>query len=229
MPKASRVGKFRKTASEASAAAPSTPANTPVKAVKDAATVTHDETVGGAASTRETQAATATSTGTDTSNLSRGKRKRLAKREQYLRKERLVLSSLKLKREEEQKTRIDGLDAIKDALQATVKAGIANKEPEEEVKPNLLKTNKSRKLLMQKEVAQMNLVLQHPAFQEDPFATIRQHLTNTLAKDAANQKKEQVVHNRERKENDEKKKAFKKEHGTKKKRNKFKATRSRGK
>jgi hypothetical protein len=75
----------------------------------------------------------------------------------------------------------------------------------------------------------MNLVLQHPSFQADPFATIREHLTNTLAKDCAQQKKEQVQHVRERKEKEEKKKAVKKEQGIKKKRKKFKATRSRGK
>jgi hypothetical protein len=239
MPKISKTGKFRKAAAETAA-----PANTPIskgKAALDskesslAATINAAVTTAAAAKT-ESNEASHTNDGT---NLSRGKRKRLAKRGQYLKKERLILSSLKLTKEEEQKKRIDGLDAIKEALLATVKktetandgTETAEKEEEkEEEKLSMLRTNKSRQLLMQKEVAQMNLVLQHPSFQADPFATIREHLNNTLTKDVANQKKEQVKHVRERKEKEEKKKAAKKESGIgKKKRKKFKATRSRGK
>jgi hypothetical protein len=48
--------------------------------------------------------------------LSRGQRKRLAKREQFLKREKMVMSSLLLKKLEEQKGKIDGLDAIKEAL-----------------------------------------------------------------------------------------------------------------
>jgi hypothetical protein len=249
MPKISKVGKFRKAAAETA-----TPANTPIskgkKAVSKesslAATINAAVTTASATTAATTAAAVAktatesneASHSNDGTNLSRGKRKRLAKRGQYLKKERLILSSLKLTKEEEQKKRIDGLDAIKEALLATVKkteGGTTSetaeqKEGKEEEKLNMLKTNKSRQLLMQKEVAQMNLVLQHPSFQADPFATIREHLTNSLTKDVANQKKEQVKHVRERKEKEEKKKAVKKENGIgKKKRKKFKATRSRGK
>jgi ABC-type dipeptide/oligopeptide/nickel transport system ATPase component len=229
MPKISKVGKFRKAAAETA-----TPANTPVSKGK-AASVSRAHASGSKESLAATIAAAVTTAATasnDTSNLSRGKRKRLAKRGQYLKKEQLILSSLKLTKEEEQKKRIDGLDAIKEALLATVKktsgtATAESKEEKEDEKVNMLKTNKSRQLLMQKEVAQMNLVLQHPSFQADPFATIREHLTNTLAKDSAKQKKEQVQHVRDRKEKEEKKKAVKKEQGIKKKRKKFNATRSR--
>jgi hypothetical protein len=233
MPKIGKVGKFRKAAAETA-----TPANTPVSKSK-AASVPHANALGSKESSAATIAAAAP-TGTvaahsnDDSNLSRGKRKRLAKRGQYLKKERLILSSLKLTKVEEQKKRIDGLDAIKDALLATVKktegtATVESKEEEEkeEEKVNMLKTNKSRQLLMQKEVAQMNLVMQHPSFQADPFETIREHLKNTLAKDCAQQKKDQVKHVRERKEKEVQKKAVKKEQGIKKKRKKFNATRSR--
>jgi ABC-type dipeptide/oligopeptide/nickel transport system ATPase component len=243
MPKISKVGKFRKAAAEAA-----TPANTPVSKGAQVAPVARPHplannvylTVDKATTTASTTDANSNAN-TDASNVSRGQRKRQAKRDQYLRKEKLILSSLKLKTEQEQKKRIDGLDAIKEALLATVKkssssskAGTAvqtdNIEDKEEEKPNMLKTSKSRQLLMQKEVAQMSLVLQHPAFQADPFATIREHLTNTLAKDSANNKKEQAQHLRERKEKEEKKKAVKKEQGIKKKKGKkFKATRSRGK
>jgi hypothetical protein len=239
MPKISKVGKFRKAAADTA-----TPANTPISKGKVAlgskesslaATINAAVTTAAAAKT-ESNEASHTNDGT---NLSRGKRKRLAKRGQYLKKERLILSSLKLTKEEEQKKRIDGLDAIKEALLATVKKTetsdtatetVEKEEEKEEEKLSMLRTNKSRQLLMQKEVAQMSLVLQHPSFQADPFATIREHLNNSLTKDVANQKKEQVKHVRERKEKEEKKKAAKKESGIgKKKRKKFKATRSRGK
>jgi len=168
--------------------------------------------------------------------LSRGQRKRLAKREQYLKKERLVLNSLKLKHAEEQKKRIDGLDAIKEALIATVTKETAkegkeddNDETSKAEEKHMIKTNKARKSLVEKETAQMNLVLQHPRFQADPFATIREHLQNTLAKDAQKNAKEAEKHVKERDEKRQQKKAIKKDNGVKKKkRKKFNATRSKG-
>lgn len=167
--------------------------------------------------------------------LSRGQRKRLAKREQYLKKERLVLNSLKLKHAEEQMKRIDGLDAIKDALIATLTKDTAkegeqdNDETSETLEKHVIKTNKARKSLVEKETAQMNLVLQHPRFQADPFATIREHLQNTLTKDAQKNAKEAEKHVKERDEKRQQKKAIKKENGVKKKkRKKFNATRSKG-
>ena len=160
------------------------------------------------------------------STLSRGQRKRLAKREQYLRREQMILSSLVLKRREEQKTRIDGLDAIKEALLETAKGQKMERTDKQVQKADMLKSNKSRQRLVAKEVTQMNLVMQHPSFQADPFATIREHLKNTLAKDAENNKKQAVAHVKARKEKEERRKAIKKEQGIKKKRHKFKATRS---
>jgi len=164
-------------------------------------------------------------------HLSRGQRKRLAKREQYLRREKLVMSSLKLKRAEEQKKRIDGLDAIREALMATVssKPGAGSAEgSEQEKKPvNLLRSDKSKKLLVQREASQMNLVLQHPSFQADPLATIQEHLQNTLAKDAEKQKREDAERRGQQRLRDEKKKAHKREQGIKKsKRKRCRATRS---
>jgi ABC-type dipeptide/oligopeptide/nickel transport system ATPase component len=168
---------------------------------------------------------------TDETNLSRGQRKRLAKREQYLRKEKIVLSSLTLRHQDEQKKRIDGLDAIKEALLSTVSP--IQDEPKisdlSKIKPNLMISNKSKKSLVAREVSQMSLVLQHPAFQADPFATIREHLKNTLAKDERQQKKEEIQYQKERVKKAEEKKIAKKESGAKRKRKKFKATRSRAK
>lgn len=161
-------------------------------------------------------------------SLSRGQRKRQAKRDQYLRREKLVLSSLKLKRKEEQKKRIDGLDAIKEALLETVsKATATDNESKKEPKPrNLLKSNKSRRFLAQKEASQMSLVMEHPSFKADPFATIREHLQNTLAGDKAQKEKEAKVHQKERLRKAEEKKVAKKENGAKRKRRKYNATRS---
>ena len=168
MPKASRVGKFRQTAkAAAAAAAPITTADLPSAEGGD--------------------------------GLSRGQKKRLAKREQYLRKERLVMGSLQLKKKEEQAKRIDGLDAIKEALMATTRADDEDdkKQQQQQQQPNLLKSQKSRQTLLQRESNQLQLVMQHPAFQADPLATIRQHLQNSLAPQAAQRQQEQVQHERD--------------------------------
>lgn len=121
-----------------------------------------------------------------TQALSRGQRKRLAKRQQYLRKEQMIQNSLKLEQDKQhrldQAKRIDGLDAIKQALLQSVRQqdneqGNDNKAP---VSTKL--TCKSQKKLVVRETAQMALVLQHKSFQADPFATIRQHLQNTVTR-----------------------------------------------
>lgn len=135
-------------------------------------------------------------TNTGSANLSRGQRKRMAKREQYLRREKMVMNSLAVKRQEEQKRRIDGLDAIRDALmdaaaKATGSGGVSATVGEQErggsgssgkqgQGNSQLKSNKSRRKLVQREVQQMDLVLQHPSFVDDPLATIREHLQNTI-------------------------------------------------
>ena len=189
-----------------------------------------------------------TTSADDTTSLSRGQRKRLAKQKQYQRRQQLILSSLKLKREEEQKKRIDGLDAIKGALLATVRKGNSEKDGEQAnesqastledeqdeqgaPKPNMLKDNRSKRLLVEKEAAQLSLVVQHPSFQADPFATIREHLQNTLAPDAAVQKRHEIERAKERQRQQKAKEVVKKEHSLKKKRNKHRVrpTRSRGK
>jgi hypothetical protein len=162
-------------------------------------------------------------------DMSRGQRKRQAKRDTFLKREKLILSSLKLKSEEEQKKRIDGLDAIREALLNTTKTTKAE-DPAEETSQMHATTNKSKKRLMIKEVEHFNLILQHPAYQEDPFATMQEHLRNTLAK----QKEQQQAESKERTKEEQTKldaqKKLKKEQlkGKKKPRKKFKAARSRG-
>lgn len=154
--------------------------------------------------------------------LSRGQRKRQAKRNQYLRREKLILSSLKVERSLEQRKRIDGLDAMREALMDAATSS-SQSTPKQNV--DMLKSNKSRQSLVAKEVTQMSLVLQHPAFKADPLATLREHLQNTLDRKSIDQEAKQ--HQKERKAKEEAKKAHKKEQGIKSKKSKrVRATRS---
>ncbi len=120
--------------------------------------------------------------------LSRGQRKRLAKREQYLKRDKMIMSSLRVKREEEQRGRIDGLDAIKEALTQTIKMSqkLDEAELDHTSKQNeeSAKSNKGKKHIAQKELTHFNLVLQHPSFKANPFETMQEHLKNTLAGNA---------------------------------------------
>lgn len=120
--------------------------------------------------------------------LSRGQRKRLARRDQFLRKEKLILSSLMLQRQEEQKRRIDGLDAIKQALlDTTTISADTTKGKNGGTRRMLVSTNKAKQKLMVGEMEHMNLILQHPAYKADPFETMQQHLRNTFAEDRKQQ------------------------------------------
>ena len=145
--------------------------------------------------------------------LSRGQRKRQAKRDQYLKREKMILSTLKLQQVEEQKNRLDGLDAIKQALAQTIKENQEKKEAEHESQEGdgLLKTNKSKKTVAQKEISHLNLVLQHPSFKCNPFATMQQHLRNTLAQQAKDQEVEAKKQRNEEEKKDKEKKEAKKE------------------
>ena len=127
--------------------------------------------------------------------LSRGQRKRMLKRDQYMKREQMVLSSLKLKKEEDQKGRLDGLDAIKDALTDTIqkskqqsKQGGSGADADATMQSNeAAKTNKAKKDIAQKELTHLNLVLQHPSFQSNPFATMQEHLRNSFVQQAEQQ------------------------------------------
>ncbi len=153
--------------------------------------------------------------------LSRGQKKRLAKREQYLKRERMVMSSLRLQRLEEQKGRLDGLDAIREALGAAATSSAATPTTATSTKPgatsaaettkNKLSTNKSKKTLANTEISHMSLVLQHPSFQQNPFDAIQQHLRNSLASDAEKLTQESQKRNEEDYKIESKKKEDKKE------------------
>lgn len=161
-------------------------------------------------------------TGEGSENLSRGQRKRFAKREQYKKREKMILSSLRLKVLDEQKG-INGLNSIREALIGSTKDKIQGTL---ERKTQL--TNKGKQKLVAEEVHHMGLVLQHPSFKENPFETMQEHLRNTLAQ----QKAELELKARERSDQEkvqrEAKKEQKKERlqGVKKNKKKYNATRS---
>jgi hypothetical protein len=109
---------------------------------------------------------------------SRGQRRRMAKREQYLKREHMILSSLRLSREHEQKNKIDGFDSLWKALPTVSKEEEAGRSDTAQ----LIRKNKQKKNIAIEEVVHYNLVLQHPSFQTNPFGTMQEHLRNTLAK-----------------------------------------------
>ena len=180
MPKVSRVNKFRV---KASVSANDTPRFTkPLKA--------------GGENNTGIENGNARGSSDDKQSLSRGQRKRLAKREQYMKREKMILSSLRVQKLEVQKKKIDGLDAIKEALAQTMQKSMSsnthgktaeNSELQDTAEKSIIKTNKTKRSLAQKEVSHMSLVLQHPSFQNNPFSTIQEHLRNTLAKQAEEQ------------------------------------------
>ncbi len=148
-------------------------------------------------------------------SLSRGQRKRLAKREQYLKRERMVMSSLRLKRLEEQKGKLDGLDAIKEALTSTTSTSDAVSREAQSSSQSAEKlpshTVKAKKNLANSEIGHMSLVLEHPSFVENPFAAIQQHLRNSLESDAEVLKAESLKREKEDRLAEERKKEDRKE------------------
>jgi hypothetical protein len=194
MPKVTKVGTFRRQAREDAASVAVTPLGPPISSASP--TLRHDDDK----DTNDEKNKDALAQGT-LASLSRGQRKRQAKREQYLRRERMILSTLKLKHQEEQKKRLDGLDALKEALMevASPPNEVDAAKSEAPGQPaNMLKSNKSKRELTLREVTHLNLVLQHPAFQANPMETMQEHLRNTLAPLA----KQQSVQSKQREQED---------------------------
>jgi ABC-type dipeptide/oligopeptide/nickel transport system ATPase subunit len=142
-----------------------------------------------------------------------------------VRKEKLILSSLVLKKQEEQKQRIDGLDAIRDALMNTTKDDKSKEGQEEHAES--YNTNKAKRKLVAEEARHVGLVMQHPAFKADPFATIQEHLRNTLAEEKVKQElqEEQRIKKDKVEVEQQKRQKKKKLQGVKKPKKKFKAAR----
>jgi Ribosome biogenesis protein SLX9 len=168
MPKVSKVGKFRNNAVTIS--------NKVAGSVSPSKEDDRDRSV--SAKTSNDREANALE---NEDGLSRGQRKRQVKKDQYMKRQKLVLSTLMLKRREEQSKRIDGLNALKEALLGTLqenpKMKIDNNAPS-------FTTNFSKQKLVVQEVSHLGLVLEHPAFRSNPFATIQEHLKNSLSEQA---------------------------------------------
>mmetsp|Transcript_19457 Transcript_19457/g.28841 ORF Transcript_19457/g.28841 Transcript_19457/m.28841 type:complete len:202 (+) Transcript_19457:71-676(+) len=147
----------------------------------------------------------------DDKQLSRGQRKRQAKKEQYLKRQNRILSSLSLRKKEDQSKRIDGLDALKEALQAMVTREATDIPADTISRSNELDTNKAKKRLTAKEVSHLGLVMEHPEFKSNPFATIQEHLKNTLANQAELLKKESKIRSKQLAAEEEQRKKAKKE------------------
>mmetsp|Transcript_7391 Transcript_7391/g.12277 ORF Transcript_7391/g.12277 Transcript_7391/m.12277 type:complete len:217 (+) Transcript_7391:110-760(+) len=183
-------------------------AKTPAKAVSSRLVKHAPLTTSGA----KILASTKSQTTGENEALSRGQRKRLAKREQFLKRERMVMSSLRLKKLEEQKGKLDGLDAIKEALTSTTStAKDAQSSTHHAINQLSSQTVKAKKNLANSEIGHMGLVLEHPSFQENPFAAIQQHLRNSLESDAEMLKEESLKREKEDKLIEHKKKEEKKE------------------
>lgn len=221
MPKTSKVGKFRAAAKASSRNVKEAPLTAQYLSQKK-----NESDVTDKATTDDTT--TTTSAGTENAPLSRGQRKRLAKREQYLKREKMVMSSLRLQRLEEQKGKLDGLDAIREALgeaaavssssskslmAAAKELSKASSKQQQQQQQHIssCNTNKSKKALANNEISHMNLVLQHPSFQSNPFAAIQTHLKNSLVDDAQRLKVESDKRSEEEKVMQVKKKEERKE------------------
>ena len=128
------------------------------------------------------------------------------------------MSSLRLQRLDEQKGKLDGLDAIREALgkvsplcNPMMSATEEMSKPAEDTMKLTFNTNKSKKTLANTEISHMGLVLEHPKFKEDPFAAIQQHLRNSLAPDAEKMKRESQKQDEEDNKIEAKKKEERKE------------------
>ncbi|GMI57245.1 hypothetical protein ScalyP_jg6879 [Parmales sp. scaly parma] len=159
MPKANRVGKSR---AQAKAAALPTSA-------KD-----HDITI---------ELVAEAETG---KSLSKGQQKRQARRDEFLRKLETVNSSLSLDSNKKMKNPSSiGLDKsfVCTEMFNTNAEGTTTttSPPKPKPKPKSTTSNKKKKQVAIHELEQLKLVLQHPSFVENPFATIQSHLENTLA------------------------------------------------
>lgn len=162
--------------------------------------------------------------------LSRGQKKRLAKRDKYLRRERMILSSLRLAKQEEQKGRIDGFDSLREALieTATTKTSHGVETHSSAVASSVANTNKAKRRLVADEVEHLDLVLNHPQFAANPFDIMSEHLRNSLADDRRQQELKSRQRAREEKQREEEKMTKKKEllQGYKKKTKKYKPRRT---
>jgi hypothetical protein len=203
MPKVSKVGKFRKTAATVAGNIVDSPS---LNKVNDSERIENIKEV----NTLQVE-----------NELSRGQRKRQAKKDQYMKRQKLVLSTLMLKQREEQSKRIDGLDALKEALLGTLQE---KSKAKDDITQSLM-TNISKQKLVGQEVSHLGLVLEHPAFRMNPFATIQEHLKNSLSHQSKVLAEEGVIKAKQKEQLAEERQAIKKARRQNKHKKKSRATR----
>ena len=171
MPKANKVGASRITSKSNQKKTTPLPTKTAPKTTDESNTTSKDNS--GETYNLDEQ--------NDDNNLSRGQKKRLARRSEFLKKLEVVNSSLKIGEKAKAKkvgTFQQPMLSLKDALSNLEKKELEKKEALRN-KPQFV-SNKSKKNVALTELSHFKLVLQHPTFQSDPFSTIMEHLDNTL-------------------------------------------------
>mmetsp|Transcript_12466 Transcript_12466/g.24728 ORF Transcript_12466/g.24728 Transcript_12466/m.24728 type:complete len:171 (+) Transcript_12466:57-569(+) len=109
--------------------------------------------------------------------LSRGQRKRLAKKVAAERKKTLAGEGLKTNL----KLKAGTLGDL-ESLSRSLAAAESSSKSQEKAAPNrvMKMTKKNRKRVLVAEVANFQAVLSHPAFQANPMSTIQSHLQNSI-------------------------------------------------
>ena len=116
--------------------------------------------------------------GETSSKLTRGQRKRYARRERFVNK---LLFLDRKKRDEERRDVGEALydvSALEKELESARSEAAKKKEAVKSKGARV--SNKKRRKLELAEMERMRKVMEHPAFVADPIATIHTHLTNTL-------------------------------------------------
>jgi hypothetical protein len=134
----------------------------------------------------------------DESGLSRGQRKRLARRQAHDSRAMLINQSLTLNhfRDEKKKKEKEVADSMEidggggavgggavSGMMANVKNALPAYNPglqKPAVAPPSIVTNSAKKSTTASELTHLSLVVSHPSFQQNPFLAIQQHLNNTL-------------------------------------------------
>mmetsp|Transcript_43257 Transcript_43257/g.74681 ORF Transcript_43257/g.74681 Transcript_43257/m.74681 type:complete len:229 (+) Transcript_43257:44-730(+) len=109
--------------------------------------------------------------------LSRGQRKRAARRERFLKKMNLVNQAKSVEELSKQGV-LGSLGSIKDVLLNS--DIIASSKTNAAKAPQKVVHNKAKKTVAAQEVQHLSLVLKHPQFMKDPIAAIQEHLRNSL-------------------------------------------------
>ncbi|GMH80065.1 hypothetical protein TrST_g2844 [Triparma strigata] len=124
-----------------------------------------------------------------TPQLSRGQKKKLAKRQQYEARMKMVNNSLLLQSHRSKKKS----DCLLSGLSSALPSVPSPSPPPPPPKQTSIKTNLQKQKLSIEEKAQHKLVLEHPTFKSNPFEAIKLHLNNSLAEAVPASKKVKEV------------------------------------